>query len=206
MIDISGDSGEYELLTQGIELAKDVDGLCVEIGLRLGLGTKTIIDAVRQYSPNKTVISIDPYGSILYTCREPDGPCRLDYDNNMKNVCLSNIYQYLVENPVSYQFYNWTDTFFFSTMRNGVPIYDLEERIETKYSFVFLDGPHTVKHICSEIDFFAPRMDRGAIIILDDITPDFYNVLEVEDYMKDEFEIVFKGDKKGLYRKIWKLN
>jgi hypothetical protein len=202
MINISGDSGEYELLTQGIELSKGVDGICVEIGLRLGLGTKTIIDAVRQYSPNKTVISIDPYGSILYTCREPDGPCRLDYDNNMKNTCLSNIYQYIVENPVSYQFYNWTDSFYFDAMRNGVPVYDLEETIVNKYSFAFLDGPHTVKHICREIDFFAPRMDKGAIIILDDITPDFYNVLEVEDYMKDKFEIVYKGEKKGIYRRI----
>lgn len=199
---IEGDSGEYELLTQAISLSSHIDGMCAELGVRKGMSTKYIIDAVRQFCHNKHIVSIDPYGSIMYTCREPDGPCRLDYDNIMKREAMHDIHKYVYEHPVNFHFQDMTDSMYFELFRNGYPIYELEERIETKYSFAFLDGPHTVKHICSEIDFFAPRMDKGAIISLDDITPDFYNVLEVEEYMKDEFEIVFKGEKKGLYRRI----
>jgi hypothetical protein len=32
MIDFKGDSGEYDFLTLGVELSKDVDGLCLENG------------------------------------------------------------------------------------------------------------------------------------------------------------------------------
>lgn len=86
---IEGDSGEYELLTEAVELSKDVEGICVEIGVRMGMGTKHIIDAICEHRPGSTVIGIDPYGSILYTGREPNGPCRLDYTNEMAKRCMA---------------------------------------------------------------------------------------------------------------------
>jgi len=202
MIDITGDSSEYELLTMAVELSKDIDGMCVEIGLRRALGTKYIIDAVREFCPNKQVISIDPFGSILYICREPDGPCRLDYDNTMKREALSAIHQYVEQNPVNYQFINSTDTQFFKRYADGVPVYELEERLETKYSMAHLDGPHSVAHICSEIDFFTPRMDKGAMLVIDDAIDEFFDIAKVERYMIGKFDLEFKGLKKGVYRRI----
>lgn len=202
MINISGDSGEYELLTKGVELSKDVDGMCIEIGLRRGMGTKYIIDAVRQFCPNKQVISLDPFGSIPYVCREPDGPCRLDYDNTMKREATSAIHQYVEENPVNFQFINLTDTQFFKRYSDGVPIYELDERIETKYSFVHLDGPHYVNGIIEEANFFRQRMAKGATLAIDDCTIDFFDIDAVEKIILTWFDLVITGEKKRIYRRI----
>lgn len=199
---IEGDSGEYELLTQGVELSKDINGMCLEVGLRRGMGTKYIIDAVREYCPNKLVISIDPFGSLPYICREPDGPCRLDYDNTMKREATSAIHQYVEQNPVNFQFINLTDHEFFKRYSDGVPVYELEERLETKYSFVHLDGPHYVAGIVYEVHFFKSRMDKGATMCIDDCTIDFFDIDAVENVILSWFELVIKGEKKRVYKRI----
>lgn len=202
MIEFFGDSGEYEMLTKGIELSKDVDGLCLEMGTRLGLSAKTILDAIRAYCPNKTLVCIDPYGSLLYEGREGQ-ICRLDYDNPMKYNCMSNIWADVRENPVSFKYFDLEDTEFFTRFSDGVPIYELEKRIESKYSFVFFDGPHSVAHIREEIAFFLPRTSVGGIYCFDDTTPDFYDHSIIHaDLMDMGFELVHQGIKKATYRKL----
>lgn len=207
MNEITGDSGEYELLELGVMLSKDIPGMCIEIGLRMGLGTKTIIDAVRVHCPDKTVVAIDPYGSILYRVREMNEPCRLDYDNGMKYRCLSALYTYLIDNPVDFHFFDVEDTVFFEKHANGIEKYNLEKTVLTDYSLVFYDGPHDVESIKKEIDFFLPRTPKGGIWIFDDCTPDFYDHPKIEDYMgiNDEdgdFERIHKGHKKAIYRRL----
>lgn len=201
-IEITGDSAEYEYITEAIELSKDVDGMCLEIGLRRGMGTKTIIDAVRQFCPSKPIISIDPYGNIPYVGREPVGPIHLDYTNPMRNECMAALWTYIVENPVHYQFFNWTDAYFFEKMQDGVVWYDLNEGLHEYYSTVVLDGPHDVKSIKAELDFFVPRMKSGATIVFDDITPDFYDHSEIEKYLGCNWAIIRSGNKKQICQKI----
>lgn len=200
--EITGDSVEYEFITEAVQLSFGVVGVCIEIGLRRGLGTKTIIDAVRAYCPEKTVIAIDPYGSILYHGREMNEPCRLDYTNQMKNECLAALYSYLVDNPCSFQFYNWTDERYFLRMEHGVPVYELDETLVTNYSFAHLDGPHTVKHVSNEIKWFNHRMLAGATIVVDDVTPDFIDIEPIKElFTQLGWELVKMGAKKGLWRK-----
>lgn len=200
--DILGDSGEYEYLTEAVELSKDVDGVCCEIGLRMGLGTKTIIDAVRQFCPTKTVISIDPYGSILYQGREMNEPCRLDYTNDMKYRCLSALYAYLVDNPVDYHYYDVEDTVFFERYAKGIEKYDLDKNVLNTYSMVHFDGPHHYEAIKHELLFFNDRMASGATIIVDDITIDFIDIKPVNElFIKLGWTILKQGAKKGLYQK-----
>lgn len=203
MIELSGDSGEYEFLEQAVELSSSVGGVCCEIGLRMGFGTKIIIDAVRKYCPTKTVISIDPYGSILYQGREMNEPCRLDYTNEMKYRCLSALYTYLIDNPVDYHYYDLEDNVFFDKYKDGIVKYELEKIMLNTYSVIHFDGPHTVPLINKEIDFFLPRTNSGGCWVFDDCTPDFYDHDAIE---KRLFEIGFilikKGNKKALYQKI----
>lgn len=199
--EITGDSGEYEFLTEAVELSKDVSGMCIEIGLRRGLGTKTIIDAVMQFCPDKTVIAVDPYGSILYKPRDHMPECRLDYTNQMKFECLAAIYDYLVDHPVDFKFYNWTDEFYFNKMSDGEVTYELETDFKKYFSMVHLDGPHGVPEVCKEIDWFSERMLPGSILVIDDITPDFLPIEKVEEHMGDRFECIKKGFKKGIWRK-----
>ncbi len=201
---ISGDSDEYWFLTEAVELSAHLPHPCVEIGLRRGMGTKTIIDAVRWFCPEKTVISIDPYGNIPYIGREKDGYVHLDYTNQMKAETQAALWAYIAENPVDYHFYCWTDTEFFKRIYDFVPVYTGNFSIMgyTEYSMCHLDGPHTVVDVKAELDYFIPRMPVGGIIVFDDITPDFYDHSQIEAYIADQFEIIKTGGKKQIVRKV----
>lgn len=204
---LKGDSGEYELLAQGVELSKEVEGMLVEVGLREGLGTKFIIDAAVIHRPGSTVISIDPYGSILYKPRDHMPECRLDYTNEMGKQCVADLSAYVIDKPIEWLFERKTDIEFFRVYENGIELYNLETTRCNKYAFVHLDGPHGVYEVCHEIDWFAERMDAGSILVIDDITPDFLPLEVVEDHMgiNDEngrFERVVKGMKKAIYKKL----
>ena len=64
---LSGDSGEYEFLTEAVQLSAHIDAPTVEIGVRAGLGSATIMDAIVEYCPGKTHIGI----CLLYTSPSP---------------------------------------------------------------------------------------------------------------------------------------
>lgn len=195
------DSGEYELLTEAVSLAKDVDGMCLEIGLRFGRGMATIVEAVAQHSPQKVCISLDPYGSLLYHGREGH-ICRLDYDEQMRNACLSQMYVFVNEKQVHWKFIELSDADFYVQNKNGVIVYDLEKKILNTYSLIHFDGPHNIKDLKDEFNFFYPRMTIGAIGVWDDVTPDFFDVNELQKHMGDKMELVIMGAKKGLWRKV----
>lgn len=199
--DFGYDSGEYELLTEAVSLAKDVDGMCLEIGLRLGRGMAMIIDAVAHYSPQKVCISLDPYGSLLYHGREGQ-IARLDYDETMRNTCLSQMYAFVQEKQVHWKFIELSDEDFYVNNKNGVIVYDHEKKLLNTYSVIHFDGPHNINDLKNEFNFFYPRMSIGAIGVWDDITPDFFDVEELEKHMGDKMELVYKGQKKGLWRKV----
>jgi len=200
---ILGDSGEYELLTEAVELSKDVDGLLVEIGLRLGMGTKTIIDACLQHRPGSTVISIDPFGSILYTCREADGPIRLDYTNDMYKRVMLSMSEYVIDKNVNWVMLKMTDNEFFNRFAYSFPIYELEHIIYTKYAMCHLDGVHTVHAISDEVEWFNDRMDSGATIVIDDCTPDFFDIEPINRLFESlNWELYKQGVKKNIYRKL----
>ena len=65
---IKGDSSEYHLITKHIgKLNIDRATLTCEIGLREGLGSKIIMDAVREHKPNLYKhVAIDPYNNLSY--------------------------------------------------------------------------------------------------------------------------------------------
>lgn len=198
---IEGDSAEYEYLTEAVELSKDVDGLCCEVGVRRGMGIKTIVDAVRLFCPHKSIIGIDPYGHIEYEHRE-NQITRLDYTNQMKNEALTAIYSYLADNPANFVFANMTDTRFFKQNVDGVEINDLNTKVENRYSMVHLDGPHGVKAILREIIWFNVRMETGATLVIDDISPDFVDMEPIDARLIElGWEQLKIGNKKALYVK-----
>lgn len=199
---ISGDSGEYEYLTEAVSLSRDVEGLLCEVGLRLGEGTKTIIDACLEYRPGSTVISIDPFGSILYKPREHMEPCRLDYTNDMYKQVLSDMSAYVLGKDVNWLMFKMTDDRFFHTQDMGVELYDLEPVLVNKYAMCHLDGPHSIPDIVNELSFFNARMDKGAVICVDDCSEDFINVENLKNLFEfNGWELLKIGFKKGLWIK-----
>lgn len=196
---LPGDSWDYELLTEGVKLSKDVQGMTCEIGLRRGGGTLHIIDAIASHCPDKVHIAIDPYGSIDYEHKEKQF-VKLDYTNDMKDECLSALHYYTQQKKVHFIFFNLQDGEFFDRYGDGVPVYNINKRMETKYSFVHFDGPHAVGPLLAEIDFFLPRIFIGACFCFDDVT-DYYDHNAVEQYLfLKNFKLIKKTSKKALYR------
>lgn len=198
MIELTGDSGDYHLITKGVELSKDAKGMTCEIGLRRGGGTKHIIDALVA-SGRKIHIAIDPYGSIAYEHKEGDF-VRLDYTNEMRDECLSNLYAYTRQLGVSFLFFNLEDTEFFNRYADGVPVYSESKYLKTQYSFIHFDGPHAVKPLMAEIDFFLPRTPIGACWVFDDVMNYYDHALIEKRLFKLGFKLIEKGYHKALYQ------
>ena len=196
---IKGDSSEYHLITKHIgNLKIDRATLTCEIGLREGLGSKIIMDAVREHKPNLYKhVAIDPYNNLNYQHYDKSDSYTADYTEDMKQKTVS----YLYQNYQEFDFYHMTDEYYFETMSNGhqfsiegnVMLYGL-------YKVVHLDGPHTTYAVLEELKFFIPRMDEEGLIIIDD-----YQHLEmgiVEMLLKTyNFNVAEKGDNKIIFKK-----
>jgi hypothetical protein len=198
-IQLPGDSADYHLLTKGIELSANVPGLTCEIGLRRGGGTKHIIDAIAQYCPGKTHIAIDPYGHIPYEHKEGQ-VVQLDYTNDMRDECLTNLYQYTLLKKVPFIFFNLEDTEFFFRYSTGVPVYNLAKEVLKHYSFVHFDGPHAVLPLLQEIDFFIDRINGGSCWGFDDVMG-YYDHDSIEKVLINKgFKLIDKTRHKALYQ------
>ena len=201
---IEGDSGEYEFLTEAVRLSAHIDAPSVEIGVRMGMGSKTMMDAIVEFCPGKTHIGIDPYGSILYEMKETVEPCRLDYTNDMYKQCMADLFRYIIGKPVEFLPFKLSDMQFFGRFRDYVPIYNLEEYLGHKYSCVHFDGPHTADSVLSEVYFFHERTESGATFAFDDIGVEdfFYTHSIVHDWLLENgWGCLKTGVKKALYQK-----
>jgi cephalosporin hydroxylase len=165
---LPGDSLDYDVLYRAACTAGKIQGLFCEIGVRRGGSLQWIIDAASTYSPGRTVVGIDPYGNIEYNASE-GVRTRLDYTNSMKNEGISEVYRYAMNKPVNVIFFNLEDTEFFKRFGDGVPVYNGFKTVENRYALVFFDGPHDVKSLHTELDFFIPRTMAGSVFVFDDV-------------------------------------
>ena len=195
------DSREYDILGEAAWVARDVEGLTCEIGVREGGGSQVIMDITRRSGHPKIHIAIDPFGNIEYEHWESRKE-RIDYTNKMKNNMLKNLYTYCSQTGVECLFFPLEDTEFFKRYADGVPIYDQYKRIENRYALVFFDGPHTTELVRTEFDFFKDKVPLGGTVVFDDI--DQYPHMEMLDsYVRSAgFEPIRKGSCKISYKKV----
>ena len=197
---IKGDSEEYNLITKHIKKIKiDRATLTCEIGLREGLGTKTIMDAVRLQEPALYKhIAVDPYGNLAYQHYvNPDNIIAAGYDSEMMQQTVTELYK----NYPEFNFFHMTDDYYFKTMGEGHQfVFEKQLMIYGLYKVVHLDGPHTTKDVLNELVFFIPRMESDSIIIIDD-----YQLISlgiVDMLLKTyNFNVAEKGDSKIIYKK-----
>ena len=161
---IDGDGTEYEVLYEASEKSFAVPGLVCEIGLRRGFGTFLMMNVVGNH---KHYIAVDPFGDIPY--KDGGGEMIWDYSNLMKAQTMQSIYKWCEDNSFDLYFYPLEDTEFFARFADGVPVYDTSKGIETEYSLVHIDGPHTMELVMNETKFFVSRMAKGGYIVYDDI-------------------------------------
>jgi hypothetical protein len=182
---IRGDSTEYDLLEKW---TKDFDcqgyKTC-EIGVREGLGSKIIMDNVRN---NYIHVGVDPYGNLKYQHYDDTGAYTCDYTDEMRDTMLKDFLPY--RNQGKFTLCNMTDTKFMN---------DTEHK-DSKFAFVHFDGPHMTKDVMTEAVWFANRSEKGARFVFDDYTkyqmPMIAQVLSLYG-----FEIKDQGTNKCLLEK-----
>jgi hypothetical protein len=159
---IRGDSTDYDLLDKW---SKDFDcqgyKTC-EIGVREGLGSKIIMDNVRN---NYIHVGVDPYGDLVYQHCD-DQPNRQwighepgvapTYPDSMRDQMLYDFKSY--RNEGRFTLCNMTDTKFMN---------DTEHKNST-FAFVHFDGPHMTKDVITEAIWFANRSAPHARFVFDD--------------------------------------
>ena len=159
---IRGDSIDYDLLDKW---SKDFDcqgyKTC-EIGVREGLGSKIIMDNVRN---NYIHVGVDPYGDLVYQHCD-DQPDRTwhgfekgiapTYPDSMRDQMLYDFKPY--RNEGRFTLCNMTDTKFMN---------DTEHK-NSKFAFVHFDGPHMTRDVITEAIWFANRSAPHTRFVFDD--------------------------------------
>ena len=196
---IKGDSSEYHLITKHIgKLNIDRATLTCEIGLREGLGSKIIMDAVREHKPNLYKhVAIDPYNNLSYEHYDNEGSVVAGYTEEMKHKTVS----YLYQNYPEFDFYHMTDDYYFRTMGDGHQLGLFNNMmLFGLYKVVHFDGPHTTEAVLQELNFFIPRSETKALFIIDDYKDlrmgIFYILL-----LTYNFKVVEEGENKIIYQK-----
>ena len=196
---IKGDSSEYHLITKHIiKLKIDRATLTCEIGLREGLGSKIIMDAVREHKPNLYKhIAIDPYNNLSYEHYDNEGSVVAGYTEEMKQRTISFLYEKYIE----FDFYHMTDDYYFKTMGEGHQFsVNGNLMLFGLYKVVHFDGPHTTEALLNELNFFIPRAETESIFIIDDYPQLRMGIVDMllKTYNFREAE---KGENKIIYQK-----
>lgn len=197
------DSTEYELLVEAAKMAAPIAGMGCELGLRRGGGSRMIMDAFIEMGYFKTHVMVDPWGDIDYLTNEKlVRHTYTDYTNEMRNTCMVELFMYYGQKKVNPVVFNMEDSEFFKRFADGVPTYFAKGKLlETKYCIAHLDGPHDSTVVIEEAEFFAPRMDKGAMLVCDDTN--LYDHARAEKRILElGFEVYKRGQRKAVYRKI----
>ncbi len=196
---IKGDSSEYHLITKHIgKLNIDRATLTCEIGLREGLGSKIIMDAIREHKPNLYKhVAIDPYNNLSYEHYDNEGRVVAGYTEEMKQKTVS----YLYQNYPEFDFYHMTDDYYFKTMGDGHQLGLFNNMmLFGLYKVVHFDGPHTTDAVIQELNFFIPRSETKALFIIDDFKDLKMGIVDMllKTY---NFNVAEEGDNKIIYQK-----
>ena len=196
---IKGDSSEYHLITKHIgKLNIDRATLTCEIGLREGLGSKIIMDAVREHKPNLYKhIAKDPYNNLSYEHYDNEGSVVAGYTEEMKQKTVS----YLYQNYPEFDFYHMTDDYYFKTMGDGHQLGLFNNMmLFGLYKVVHFDGPHTTEAVIQELNFFIPRSETKALFIIDDFKDLRMGIVDML-LLTYNFKVVEEGENKIIYQK-----
>ena len=198
---IKGDSDEYELLTEAVKSSYKLKTnnyyLTCEIGVREGLGSKVIMDAMESKNHGTHHhIGIDPYGDLTYVHFDKEHDFiehpKTDYTNLMKLRLKKDLIDY-----PNFHLMEMTDQEYMDKYRNGLTIYDDKPKLLDKYTVVHFDGPHRTVDIIREVIFFCDRSHVGTTFCFDD-----YKLYKMEliGHLCDSYG--FRPIKKGKQRYV----
>ena len=174
---IAGDSREYEILVEACESLTSDNLLTAEIGVRQGLGSKLILENLKN--KKHWHIGIDPYGNLSYEHFDDQPSIVCNYTNSMKVDLLRDL------NFENFTLYQLGDDEFMKSFYDGVPIYREKKEIINTYDLVHFDGPHKTVDVIKEAIFFGERSKPGSVFIFDDYP--YYDMDAVLKIIVNEF-------------------
>ena len=174
---IAGDSKEYEILVEACESLTSDNLFTAEIGVRQGLGSKLILENLKN--KKHWHIGIDPYGNISYEHFDDQPSIVCNYTNSMKVDLLRDL------NFENFTLYQLGDDEFMKSFYDGVPIYREKKEIINTYDLVHFDGPHKTVDVINEAIFFGKRSKPGSVFVFDDYP--YYDMDAVLKIIVNEF-------------------
>ena len=152
---IRGDSKDYNLLDNWVRSLKITSNvLTCEIGVREGLGSKIIMDAIKAQGPGTHKhIGIDPYGNLKYQHYDTSPAYTADYTDEMRFQLEKDMF---FDYP-QFKLFHMTDKEFMRRYPEYGP-----------FHFVHFDGPHMTREVLNEAIFFAERSELYTRFVFDD--------------------------------------
>lgn len=198
------DSSHYEVLEQAVSNIKEIPGLCIEIGIRLGGSSKIIIDGLIKSNKQRTFIGLDPYGSLPYLYQENNIIERGWYHTLERDITIPGLFLYCAGTNVNFIYQQMTDDQYMKRFSDGIPVcLNGKENIENQYALVFFDGPHTLETVMNETLFFSKRSITGTRFVYDDIIDEYYDHTKIRKYLlENNWEIEIESRAKKCYIKI----
>jgi hypothetical protein len=198
---ILGDSGDYELLTEGVQAIikdpNDTYSLSLEIGVREGAGSLTIMEAFNAHHKNLpyTHLGVDPYGNLNYQHYDQSGAYQCDYTDQMYLQLIKDFQEW-----PNFHILKLTDNEYMKRYADGFPNFSNGEyNLMTKYDFVHLDGPHMTRNVIEETVFFAPRIKQNGILVYDDWNKFEFHIID-EILRIFNFKKLYYGKHKIVYQ------
>ena len=179
---IRGDSKDYNLLDNWVRTLKLGSGkvLTCEIGVREGLGSKIIMDGIRNRATGDYMhIGIDPYGNLKYQHYDNSPAYTADYTNEMRLQLEKDLSDYK-----EFKLFHMTDKEFMRRYPEYGP-----------FNLVHFDGPHMTRDVLNEAIYFAERSAINTRFIFDDFKG--YNMVLISNVLEYYgFKEIDKGDNK----------
>ena len=179
---IRGDSKDYNLLDNWVRTLKLGSGkvLTCEIGVREGLGSKIIMDGIRnRVTGDYMHIGIDPYGNLKYQHYDNSPAYTADYTNEMRLQLEKDLSEYK-----EFKLFHMTDKEFMRRYPEYGP-----------FNLVHFDGPHMTRDVLNEAVYFAERSVINTRFIFDDFKG--YNIILISNVLEYYgFKEIDKGDNK----------
>ena len=178
---IRGDSKDYNLLDNWVRTLKvGTVTLSCEIGVREGLGSKIIMDGIKNRATGGYMhVGIDPYGNLKYQHYDNSPAYTADYTNEMRLQLEKDLSDYK-----EFKLFHMTDREFMRRYPEYGP-----------YNLIHFDGPHMTKDVLNEAVFFAERSVQYTRFVFDDYK--LYNmdlICKILSYYN--FNVMDKGENK----------
>lgn len=140
----------------------------VETGTRDGDSAMVFLKAILDSGKKRWLFTVDPYGDKPYGVGNVLSTTYGYGEQHFRNA-LHSLSKYAWDNDLLHYHYRLRSQEYHK-MAELTEFWHNGERVNHMYGLVYLDGEHTYDAIIKELDFFLPRLVKGGVIIIDDIS------------------------------------